>query len=404
MGVDEIREEHEKENDEDQIVEVTVDSKEILDSVKLKDKEVDVKPIDPKELDEDENLTKELYAEFNDFLKTKSDIVEDKGVKAIIPTGIDLLDTILGGGFPVGALSIIVGQPGSGKSMLAFQALGNGQKHFKGKLLGGVLDTEYAATTERLANLGVRMPRIKPYTDITVEKVFQYLEGVCLFKDKKGIIDVPSMAIWDSIANTLCQKELEAEDPNSVIGYKARLLSLLIPKYVSKCAKFNICLIAVNQLRDKLQMGVFQQPKDLKFMSSNKDMPGGNILKFNAFHLLEMKTAQVLDPEKFGFDGVLVKVKCVKNKLFTPNIEIDIVGSFTTGFSNFWTNYVMLANHKRLQTGAWNYLIDVPDMKFRTKQAKEKYNTDENFRAAFDLAVQETLDKEYIMKYSQDFD
>jgi len=349
---------------------------------------------------EDITLMEDLHKEFLGFIENKSDISPDKGIKAVIPSGIDLLDTILGGGFPIGALSIIVGQPGSGKSMLAFQALGAGQKKYKGTLLGGVLDSEEATTGSRLYNLGVRYPRLTPYNNITVEKVFQYLEGVCLFKAQKKITDIPSMIIWDSIANTMSLKELETTDPNTVIGYKARLLSLLIPKYVAKCAQNNICLIAVNQLRDDVQIGNFANVKELKFLSQGKTMPGGNVLKYNAFHLLETKVGIALNSDKHGFDGVEVKVKCVKNKLFPPNIDIILVGSFVNGFSNFWTNYKMLVDNKRLQSGAWNYLISYPDKKFRTKDAENLYNNDEEFKTEFDASVKETLQKEYVEKYT----
>jgi RecA/RadA recombinase len=319
----------------------------------------------------------------------------------LIPTGLQLLDTILGGGFPVGAMSMIVGEPGSGKSMLAFQTLGNAQIHFNGKLLGNVLDSEFSATQVRLANLGVRNPKVKPHNEITVETVFKYLETVCLFKEKKNIIDIPSLVIWDSIANTLTQKELEAEDPNSVIGYKARLLSLLIPKYAAKCSKYNICMLTVNQLRDNMKLGnIYQQPKkELKFLTGDKNVPGGNVLRFNAFHLLEMSTGKALTEDKFGFTGVAVKVKCVKNKLFPPNIPITLYGSFTSGFSNFWTNYYLLVDNKRLNTGAWNYLVDMPEKKFRTKDAHDHYKDNEEFRDKFDNAVNEVLKEEYINKY-----
>ena len=187
-----------------------------------------------------------LYKEFNTFLEQKVDIKEDTGLKQVIPVGIDVLDAILGGGFAVGSLNIIVGQPGSGKSMLAMQAQGNAQRIYRGKLLASYLDSEEATTTIRLANLGVRNPMIKPYTDITVEKVFRFIEGLCIFKHQKKIVSVPSFIVWDSIANTLSIKEREAEDPNSVIGYKARLFSILIPKYVSKIGTYNICLVAVD--------------------------------------------------------------------------------------------------------------------------------------------------------------
>lgn len=347
-----------------------------------------------------------LYSEFSSFLEKKTDIKSDRGVKATISTGLDVVDAILGGGFVIGALNIIVGQPGSGKTMLAIQSLGAGQRQYKGSLLGAFLDSEEATTKIRMSNLGVKYPPIKPYSDITVEKVFKFIEGMCVFKQEKDIIDTPSAVIWDSIANTLCQAEIEAEDVNQVIGRKARTLSLLIPKYVAKCAQNNIALIAVNQLRDVLSMGPYSAPKDLKLMSSTKDMPGGTILKYNAFQLVEMQVKTIIAPgksedsEKYGFEGVVCKLKCVKNKLFPPNIEVEIVGSFTTGFSNFWTNYRFLKNTKRLNSGAWNYLLSLPDKKFRTKDAPSLYNTDADFKKAFDEASKEAIQTEIIDKYS----
>ncbi len=346
-----------------------------------------------------EDEAKKLYSEFSSFLEQKEGFVEDVGVKQTVSTGIDLADAILGGGVAIGALNIIVGQPGSGKTMLAIQVLAQGQKQYQGKLLGAFLDAEESTTTVRMANLGVKYPKIKPYVDITVEKVFKFLETLCVFKSEKDLIETPSVVIWDSIANTLTVKEREAEDPKSVIGYKARVLSMTIPQYVSKCAQNNICLLAVNQLRDVMSLDMFAPPKDLKFMTSSKDMPGGNVLKFNAFQLVEMKVGKVIEPEKLGFEGIRVKMKCVKNKLFPPNVEISLVGSFTSGFSNFWTNYEFLRDHKRMVTGAWNYLVDLPDKKFRTKDAMKIYNENEDFKTAFDKAVKETIQTEIIDKY-----
>jgi hypothetical protein len=154
-------------------------------------------------------------------------------------------------------------------------------------------------------------------------------------------------------------------------------------------------------------MGQFAPAKDLKLMSSDKDMPGGNVLKFNAFQLVEMKVKTIINEEKaakYGFEGIITKVKCVKNKLFRPNIEIEIVGNFDRGFSNFWTNYEFLKNTKRLNTGAWNYLVSLPETKFRTKDAPQLYKTDENFKKAYDSAVKEAIQIEILDKYSQDDD
>ena len=349
-----------------------------------------------------DSKTKELYLEFNSFLENKADMVPDKGTKETISTGIDLLDSIMGGGFAIGTLGVVTGQPGSGKSMLAIQSLAAAQKKFSGNILTSFLDSEESTTTARMANLGVKNPKLKPYTDITVEKVFKFLEGMCLFKEQKKIIEIPSVVVWDSVANTLSQKEREVDDINSVIGYKARVLSILIPKYVAKLAIFNMSLIAVNQLRDVIGIGPFQAPKELKFMSTGKDMPGGTTLKFNAFHLLEMNIKGVTKEEQYGFTGIIVRTKCVKNKLFAPNIEVELIGDFVTGFSNFWTNYKFLVDNKRLESGAWNYLVDLPEKKFRTKDAPELYETDSKFKDFYDKAVQETIQTEIVNKYKID--
>ncbi|MFW6242539.1 MAG: ATPase domain-containing protein, partial [bacterium] len=356
--------------------------------------------------DDVDDETIELFNEFNSFIKNKTDISESSGIKIVIPTGIDVVDAILGGGFAVGCLNIIVGQPGGGKTMIAAQTLANGQKVYNGKLLAGFLDSEESMTSKRLYNLGVRKPKIKPYGDITVEKVFKYLEGISLFKEEKKLKDIPSLVIWDSIANTLSEKERETKDINSVIGFKARMLSMLIPKYVAKCAEYNICFLAINQLRDKLNMGMFTPAADLKFMASGKDMPGGQTLKFNAFQMMSVNVKSAIDTtkdnNKYPFDGFISKIKCVKNKLFTPNIEVEAVADFYNGFSNFWTNYHFLSNHKRLKTGAWNYLIDDPEQKkFRTRDALSLYNEDEKFRETFDKIVKETIQTEIIDKYDQ---
>lgn len=352
--------------------------------------------------------TQELYDDFSSFLEQKADIKPSKEIREVIPTGIRILDAYLGGGFAIGALNIITGTPGSGKSMLSAQTLGNAQKIYKGqKFIAGFMDSEESTSKLRLSQLGVNNPAINPIGNLTVEKVFKFLDGMCLYKEKNNIIDVPSIAIWDSIANTLSEKEQEATDINQVIGYKARMLSILVPRSVARAAQHNICWLAVNQLRDSLQMGQFAPAADLKFMSSSKIMPGGQVLRFNAFQLLEMGVKSALKSDdgtnqKYGIDGIIAKVKIVKNKLFVPNITVEILGSFVRGFSDFWTCYYHLANSGRLKTGGWNSLINAPKIKFRTKDAEARYLSEDKLRQAFDEAVEDLIKVDIIDKYTMD--
>lgn len=400
-------------------------SEEIENSVKLKDVKVEVKPIKKKKSGRKSKISskdvedmsdkeiiqvssdeiKELYDEFNSFIENKTDVKIDTKPKEVIPTQIQVLDAILGGGFAIGTLNIIVGPPGCGKTMLAIRAMGRGQLKYGGNILTAFLDSEKSTTKIRMANLGVRNPMVDPYTDITVESFFQSLECICLYKENKNIIHLPSVICWDSIANTLTQKEIEAKDPKEVVGYKARVFSILIPKYVAKLSKYNICLIAINQLRDVMEIGKFGKPKDLKFMSLSKDMPGGQALKYNTFQLIEMmqKRLVVVDSDKtnvlkYGFDGISDELKCVKNKLFPPNITIEIIGDFVRGFSNFWTNYLFLSKTKRINLSGWSSLKKYPDHKFRTKDAYELYKSDNKFKKDFDIVVEEAIKSEILVR------
>jgi RecA/RadA recombinase len=354
----------------------------------------------PSESSTDEDESADIYNQFSEYMRVQAKIESSSGIKNVIPTGIRLLDAILGGGFAIGTMPVITGAPGCGKSTLAAQVIANAQSMFGQECLSVYLDSEHAVTTQRLAQLGVRNPKIKPYTDLTLEKVFKVLQAMCLFKESKQLVDTPSIVVWDSLANTLSEKELETTDPAKVVGYRGRLMSLLIPKYVANCSKYNILFIVVNQLRDLLQLGPYATPRDLKFLSAGKEMPGGNSLKYNAFHLLELSISSALKPDMYGFDGIEVIAKCSKNKLFALNIRIPLILDYNSGFSDFWTNFSFLKLTKRMVSGAWNYLQTMPNVKFRTRDALEKYTTDQEFREEFEKNVTDAIDSEITSRYS----
>jgi len=333
-----------------------------------------------------------LTNDLNEFIQEKVNINNDDGGNIEkIPTGIDLLDVIAGGGFGVGVFTQIVGNPGTFKSALLAQVVGHNQKRLKGKLLATYHDSETSMTKDRLTNLGVNNPPIEPYTDVTVESVFKTIAAICAFKEARAIVDRLTIVGWDSIANTGTDKDRTTDDINSTIGLKARMLSQLFPRYLQKMKQYKIALIAVNQLREKLEMGMFSQPSDLQHMG-NKDIPGGQAVKFNSFHLLFLRNKGDLKFEQYGFNGIRLEAFFVKNKFFRPYVPVTLLVDFNKGISNFWTNYNFLVDQKKLQAGAWNFLLRLPQKKFRTKEALEVYNSNsEGFKDAFDKELKETI-------------
>ena len=123
-------------------------------------------------------------------------------------------------------------------------------------------------------------------------------------------------------------------------------------------------------------------------------------------NLLEMKVKGIIDPEKpsckYPFDGIEVVAVCAKNKQFRPNINVKLIGNFTRGFSNFWSNYSLLTDTKRMSVGAWNFLVNLPNEKFRTKDAVEKYKSGGVFKEAYDKEVKDAIQAEIVDKYEFD--
>lgn len=342
-----------------------------------------------------------LMDNLTSFLSKEAKINPGSGVNSTVPSGIDLLDCLLGGGFCT-SLSQVVGLPGSGKSSLAARAIATGQRKWPGKFIGVYIDSEESATTERLAELGITCPKIKPYRENTVEIVFRIIESICAFKDKNPeLVDYPSIIVWDSIANTLPEKAMTDASHHSTVGLKAAMLAFLLPRYTEKLNKYNIALIGINQLRDKIEMGVMPTAPDLRFLPHNK-IPGGQSLNYNTIQLVWCRQAAQMKEDSYGFKGIKVLCKTIKNKLFTPNIEFNLVFTFKNGFSNFWTNYELLKDHNRLSASAgWVKLegYDNKTSKFRVKDTQKKYKEDEEFKKAWNKNVNDVIKCEYLDKY-----
>ena len=371
---------------ENEAVEIT---KEVVNSVKVDDEDKEF--INSKE-------ETEFQFEFDSFLNKKLEISNEGDDTEKVSTGFDLIDCLTGGGLTPGQFVQFAGLPGSFKSTLAAQILGNLQKQYNGKLLSVYYDTEVAMTQKRLSQLGVNNPPVKPYDDVTVETLFKTIEAMCAYKEAKNIT-TPSVIIWDSIANTSTTKERSTDEINQTMGLKQKLLSQLFPRYLPKLKRYRILLIGVNQLRDKLDVGMFGPPPDLAGLN-NYDVPGGKAIKFNSSMFLKLQNRAEFAEEMYGFKGRLLECIFIKNKSFSPLIKFNLIAGFSKGISNFWTNYKLLVDNKRIQAGAWNKILVLPEVKFRTKDAENLYETDAKFKEAFDKEVKDVLKVNYIDKYS----
>ncbi len=352
--------------------------------------------------------SEDLYDEIVDLLQSKSLPVRKKAEDddILIPTNLTIFDIYSGGGITLGKFHLFLANPGAGKSTLALQCVSAIQRKYEDAIIL-IIDTEAAMSRKRFQQLGVKLDKVL-YCDagITLEKVMESIEGIIAIKREKikkdpSYLKVPTIIVWDSIAQTPSEKELKTNDINQTLGLNARILSAFFRTITGYLAQYNITLLAVNQLREKPKLGPFDGINEINLPGlENKSIPGGKAQIFAAFSVLLMKPYTQLKPDKsgsFGFQGAITECKFLKNKYVAPFHPFYMVLDYANGFSEFWTNFLYLRDVLKVVGASGGYYsMEGYPKKFHLKKAYEYYQNDPKFKEVFDEHV-ETL-KEVLRK------
>lgn len=347
-----------------------------------------------------DSIALSIQERLNNFLKQEKDIVFDLQDKPeLIRTGIAPLDTILGGGAILGGFIQLVGRAGCGKSSLAAKIISSFQQLSNGQALVLYIDTESTMTKFRLEQLGVNNPSINPINDCRLEDVFKVIDSVIEFKsNNKDAQTIPTVIVWDSIANTKSVKEAQAEDPKEVIGWNGRLLSMYLPKIKYALKAYRITIIAINQLRDQVSISMTPTPVAIKGMKQSETIPGGRSLQYSTDQLIYMSDCGNIEEKVCGFDGKEVEMYCIKNKAFPPLVKCKTTFSYLGGYSNFWSMFSTLKEEKFIVSAGAYYSMEgfgkmegekfVPK-KFFAKHVTDLYRNDPEFKRIFDSLIKQ---------------
>jgi len=257
------------------------------------------------------------------------DDIDSMEVPYWIRLNIPALDYAIGGkahpGVPAGRLIEVFGPESQGKTTIALHIM---KRTIDYGGIGIYQDAEFALTDERVEQFDIDLSEVIYSQPETMEQVFESQELVIDMISKENDEGRPVALIWDSVASTPTQSEVDGDYGDSIMGVHARLMSQALRKIRSKIAKQNIIAIYINQIRDK--MGVTYGEKTSTF--------GGRALKFYASVRLEIHSIEKI---KKGDDvvGIRVEVQIKKNKvappfkkarfdiLFEGNAGIDCVGA-----------------------------------------------------------------------------
>lgn len=289
-------------------------------------------------------------------------------VKGWISTGCLPIDIITGGGFPIGRITEIFGDHSTGKSLLAAQAVVTAQQ---AGYLAVFIDAESAIDKCLMESIGVDLSMLAYYAPDSVEEMRKILTSLIDAKDAKMGLDFPMIVVWDSVAATSTQAEMEiiAKEGLDKKQYPAgaqQIGAFLRSGFPRRCSKSRICAVFINQLRDKI--GVM--------FGEDESTYGGRALSFYSSLRIKLDTSGAIKGSGTGTQAVVghrVKIQTKKNRMQPPFQVAEAPVYFGFGFDEADGSLEMamaLGLVQKPKSSTW-YTMEVPDkdpIKFQKAQ------------------------------------
>lgn len=288
-----------------------------------------------------------------------------------IHSGCELLNCALGGGWPLGRVSNIIGDKSTGKTLLAMEAVANFLRQFpKGRARyresEAAFDQEYAEN-----GLGISLDRVEfwPEEGEPFSTVEQFHNDLAEFTTECGD-KVPGIYILDSLDALSDSAEMAREvgDKQTYGTQKAKEMSQLFRQRVRAIKKSSVHLMVISQIRDKINALAFGK----KYTRA-----GGHALDFYASQVVALAYTGEIKGKVMGVDlvkGISVEAKIEKNKVGLPRRKAAFEIMFGFGVDDLGASLDWLVEMGRLDA-----------LGLKSKEAAGKYLRD----------IEKTTDKEY---------
>ena len=273
-----------------------------------------------------------------------------------LSTGSTVLDTIISndidadGGIPVGKLVEISGEAATGKSLLSYMILKDCQDKGGQPIL---IDTENAANWSFLKLLGLKAREeggnLLYLQFNSVEEVFKAIEEV-IRTVRENHKDKLCCIVWDSVAGTSTDAEIQNEYGEATIGLAARLIGQGLRKSSRFIGSQRVSLVFLNQVRQKIGGMVFGE---------DTITPGGKAIPFFSSVRIKLYTDGKIKNGD-GTIGVGIKPKIIKNRLGPPHREAKLKMYFSKGLidEESWLDVLLNSNTAKKITAQKSQIIN----------------------------------------------
>lgn len=260
---------------------------------------------------------------------------DEESETQFVSSGCTLLDCVLGGGYPLGRIVNIVGDKGTNKTGLGIEVSANFAITYSE---GDIWYAEAEAAFDKSYAKKIGLPdKVKFVQGIrTVEDLFNDLD-----EKTKEPREHPSLYILDSLDALSDAAELDREFDAGTFGTKAKKMGELFRRLIDQISKSKMLLIIVSQERDKINVT----------FGKKSTRSGGRALDFYASQILWLAEIKKIKRTVRGIErsiGILVRVKCEKNKVGLPFRECDFPVVFMYGIEDVEASLQFLSKVKML--------------------------------------------------------
>lgn len=270
-----------------------------------------------------------------------------------VSTGSYAINKIISGdykkGIPVGAITQIIGNSSTGKTVFATSILKHAQKLGYHSIL---VDSENAYNPKFAESLGLDISRLYYSSPVSLEDCFEYIENSIKeirSKDK----ETPIVIAYDSVAVSPIRKELETDKDgnavyieNNMLGaMRAKQLGMCVRKINTVCRDQKIAFVIINQFRSKV--GVM-------YGDPSVAAAGGMALEYYLAVNLKThanKTSDLIKDENDEVIGIQGTVATLKNKISIPFKKTEFKLMFDKGLDPLYGLLDCLVSDGLLEKG-----------------------------------------------------